>query len=363
MMKRCGAVRPRLLVVPSIIVVFALMLVSTLQREMRIPAANEDNRSLTAAANSTIEAHANLRWQVEKVVTNEPLNEEAFLVDWPPAEMLDALFDGATQTTPHSRRLVVGASNSDYVDFADNFANSLLALNVSNFVLVPLDEKAYQILHKAYPEHTLPVMPWMAFAPEGEAVYGSEAFKKLTATRPAFLRPLLEKGYTVLYNDIDMVWQRNAWDVIDEREKKIESTRVSTMTVTTTTSMLWHDGPNMLCTCVFYLLPTPDSISLLTQWEEEVLTGTHLHDQRAFNTVAERLMLPLGGGSTANGVRVFDNDEEFPRGASYSWNKTSLSNQKAVIIHNNWIKGKQAKRDRFEAAGLWNPSGRVPQPQ
>jgi hypothetical protein len=28
----------------------------------------------------------------------------------------------------------------------------------------------------------------------------------------------------------------------------------------------------------------------------------------------------------------------------------------AVIVHNNWIKGKQAKLERFQTAGLWHPS-------
>jgi hypothetical protein len=28
-------------------------------------------------------------------------------------------------------------------------------------------------------------------------------------------------------------------------------------------------------------------------------------------------------------------------------------------MHNNWIVGKQVKKDRFVKAGLWKPSGKI----
>lgn len=286
---------------------------------------------------------------------------------WPPARMLDALLDGGAGP----RRLVVAASNAEYADFADNFAHSLQAQNVSNFVLVPLDDDAYAILHMAYPQHTLPLWrPGLASSPHqnrtaGEATFGSAAFQQLTSTRPAFLRPFLEQGYAILYNDIDMVWQRNAWDVIDDREKKaLAATANQPSPEPRITSTLWHDGPGQLCTCMLYFLPTNGSIALLTQWEKEIATNRYTTDQFAFIALAKRLRFPFGGGAR-RGVRVYRSDEEFPRGRDYAWDAAAVppnhnnNNRRAVIVHNNWISGKQAKRDRFEAAGLWKPSGRV----
>jgi Nucleotide-diphospho-sugar transferase len=289
---------------------------------------------------------------IEPTVTTT--TKEAY--DWPPLSQLEALIAASKSSHARSKRgaprLVVAASNADYVDFADNFANSLLRLNVTNFVLVPLDMKAFEILHQAYPEHTLPTMPGLENHPDGVASFGSSVFKTLTSSRPVFLQHFLKKGYAVLYNDIDMVWQKNAWDVIDQRDKKNDLDR-----------MLWKDGQYQICSCILYLLPTPDSILLMKQWEDEINSESHQNnpkafDQNAFAVVARERHYPLRGGIVAK-TQVFLNDNQFPAGKHYSWNVTTPDNDEAVIIHNNWIVSKLAKKARFELAGLWHPSGRI----
>jgi hypothetical protein len=271
----------------------------------------------------------------ENSVANEGTDDAAALdlKNWPPAEMLDLLLAEATiSSTTNSKqgipRLVVAASNSDYVDFSDNFANSLLALNITNFVLVPLDMEAYAILHHAYPKHTLPTMPGLENHKGGKADFGTEEFKIVTSSRPTFLHAFLNKGYAVLYNDIDMVWQHNAWDVIDARDVDNGENDGSFET------MIWNDGmENYLCTCMFYLLPTPYSISMLTQWADEIATNRYGEDQSAFRPVAERLQFPSVGA--INNTIVFDNDEQFPAARFFVWEKNHPGNEKAVIIHNN----------------------------
>jgi Nucleotide-diphospho-sugar transferase len=392
--RKDGCPRPRLLLVGIVLSFAVFNFVTTLQWAGRITtttttAANDDASNddgiialrmqqqqqqhprVTVVTDQSKEAHVSMKGNVADAQgattatgNHEPSNNDVVVKDnddWPPTSMLNNLLGS---TTPNNkRRLVVAASNAEFVDFADNFAHSLVSLNVTNFVLVPLDEGAYQALHKAYPQHTLPLVPGLRKNVHltGEAAFGSDAFKILTASRPMFLRPFLEKGYTILYNDIDMVWQHNAWDTIDERNHKIIQ---NDKTKSTSSMMLWHDGPGQLCTCMLYLLPTPASISLLNKWEQEILTQKYDTDQFAFIALAKRLKFPFGGGTTATGdVTVYRSDEQFPPGKFYSWDRTTAKNEKAVIVHNNWIKGKQEKRTRFESAGLWKPSGRVPEPQ
>jgi hypothetical protein len=281
----------------------------------------------------------------ENSLANEGTNDAAALdfKNWPPTEMLDLVLAEATvsssiQSKQGIPRLVVAASNSDYADFADNFANSLLAQNVTNFVLVPLDMEAHAILHQAYPKHTLPTMPGLGNHPAGKADFGTDAFKLVTASRPTFLQAFLNKGYAVLYNDIDMVWQHNAWDVIDARDVDNGENGGSFET------MIWNDGrEGNICTCMFYLKPSPNSISMLTVWADEIATNNHREDQAAFRAVASRLQLQSLGA--INKTIVFNNDKEFPAALSYVWEKNLLGNEKAVIIHNNWIVGKQAKKN------------------
>jgi rhamnogalacturonan II specific xylosyltransferase len=186
----------------------------------------------------------------------------------------------------------------------------------------------------------------------GKADFGTEEFKIVTSSRPTFLQAFLNKGYAVLYNDIDMVWQQNAWDVIDARDVDNGENDGSFET------MIWNDGmENYLCTCMFYLLPTPYSISMLTQWADEIATNRYGEDQSAFWPVATRLQFPSVGA--IHKTIVFDNDEQFPAARLFVWETNHPGNEKAVIIHNNWIVGKQVKKERFEKAGLWKPSGKI----
>jgi hypothetical protein len=58
--------------------------------------------------------------------------------DWP-----SKAFFRQVHYSTDSRRMVVAMVNYDYIDFADNFAQSLLQQNVSNFCLVPMDDPTY----------------------------------------------------------------------------------------------------------------------------------------------------------------------------------------------------------------------------
>jgi hypothetical protein len=291
-------------------------------------------------------------------------NSSAVVVSsWPPSEMIDALLKEATlPSSIHTKqgntpRLIVCASNADYTDFADNFANSLLALNVTNFVFVPLDTKAYDILREAYPQHTVPPMPGLDEHPNGPTKYGDAAFKQLTSTRPTLLLPFLLKGYAIFYNDIDMVWQHNAWDIIDMREEDNNDVVERTF---------WQDHFPMICSCLLYLHPTADSILLLKEWEKEMESEEQKSkgksDQDALDVVANNLQYPQEEGGTVGTTRVYKNDAQFPSGIQYNWYARTAANDQAVIVHNNYIIGKDNKKARFLDVGLWKPSGRIKVP-
>jgi Nucleotide-diphospho-sugar transferase len=336
-------------------------------------------------------------------------------ITWPPRGIIEAVIRSSLDyKTTRQKRVILAASNAEYVDFADNFANSLLLLNVTNFILIPLDTKAYRILRQAYPRHTVPTFPFGGASsnPMHDIQFGSAAFQQLTASRPNFLRRILELNYTILYNDIDMVWKQNAWDILDERlaqdyhhlelHPKLLSTHRRRQSVQSkpdatprfsqkTTTMLWHDGPNQVCTCMMYLVPTRENVDLLLGWENEILVGDYVSDQAAFVSYLEEnaVVNISSSASTARGHTVlFINDEQFPHGRKYQWEPQEVSmaltaissskrkdddwstsqnyslnlinTERTIIVHNNWIKGKQSKKERFVNVGLWNPSGLLP---
>lgn len=277
--------------------------------------------------------------------------------DWPPSKMIhELLVNAAVPSSTHTKegtpRVVVAATNFEFVDFADNLANSLLALNISNFVFVPLDRKAYELLHAAYPEHTLPMMPALDILPDGKAEYDSQEFKAITGSRPLFLQAFLRKGFAVLYVDTDMVWRQNAWEVIDKRDTHNDSD------TTPVDVMLWKDADIQICTCLMYLKPKDNVLSLLQRWDDEMSLDVHSHDQHAFCQVAEVLGLPFSGGEKDH-IRVYPNDLQFLSGRDYSFYENIPENSESVIVHNNFVIGKRTKLTRFEKAGLWKPSGRL----
>jgi hypothetical protein len=98
----------------------------------------------------------------------------------------------------------------------------------------------------------------------------------------------------------------------------------------------------------------------------EIEEGSHETDQFAFIDVCKRRQVRFRGGQTDD-ILVVRYDPRFPTGKEYNWtattttatnmaNTTTTGTDTAVIVHNNWIKGKQAKLARFQTAGLWHPS-------
>jgi hypothetical protein len=175
------------------------------------------------------------------------------------------------------RRLVVAASNGQSVDFVDNWAQSLLRQNMTNFVLVPLDTIAYEKVHVAYPLHTLPILPELVVVGTKEAKFGSKEFALLTASRPIFLNRFLQQNITIFYNDIDMVWQSKAWNTIDwlllqpaSSSSSSSSSNQHRAAPKTYNVVLWKDGPIQICTCMMYMVPSSAASYILQEWNQEI---------------------------------------------------------------------------------------------
>ena len=205
--------------------------------------------------------------------------------------------------------------------------------------------------------------------------YGSIEFQRLTATRPLFLKRILEQGYTVFYNDIDMVWRQNAWPVLDRLLANEESPNHND---TTMESILWHDGPREFCSCLLYLPPNALAHDILQAWQDEISTQQYNNDQPALNKALQKrkYVSLITLQAKHERIRVVPNAGQFPHGKLYFHNATTMhrhhkkqqnhqqqqqqqQDDDVVIVHNNWIRGKRAKRRRWEDAGLWNPSGKL----
>ena len=174
---------------------------------------------------------------------------------------------------PNAPRLVVTATTYKDMDFADNFANNLLSLKVTNFVLVPLDMEAYESLKAAYPKHTVPVLPGLELRSVGK---NNDIF---AAFRPNIISSFLKQGYAVFYNDVETVWQSNAWLEIDQFLNTTVN-QASQQYHASVESMFWRDETSAVSNGLTYFIPMTNSLSWNSGKRESILeigTTINLH--------------------------------------------------------------------------------------
>lgn len=279
------------------------------------------------------------------------IDEKVARADWPPSSIVDNVAD------EHNRVALV-AVNCAGVQFADNWANSLLRQGVDNFIMIPLDNSTYTTLLDAYPENTVPTLPGLEnfFDHHLEKYngFGSDQFKELTASRPSFIKSFLKKGYSVLYNDADMAWRGNLWDEIDPDP----SSAVETAESNYKDAFLVSDGAtHYICSCLIFMRPTATNLEAVSVWRDEILTGKYSQDQEAWNKIL-------------NGQEFLWKDKlnwrrgdavKFPPGSAYFNQKTLNPDimENAMLVHANWMKGGFNKKFKLELTGSWNPSGRL----
>ncbi|KAH0854566.1 LOW QUALITY PROTEIN: hypothetical protein HID58_063709 [Brassica napus] len=169
--------------------------------------------------------------------------------------------------------------------------------------------------------------------------------------RPQHLLDILELGYNVMYNDVDMVWLQDPFKYLQE------ATTYTFMDDMTTIKPLNYshglppsrNGVTYVCSCMIFLRCTSGAKLLLKKWVEEIRAqpwsnteAKKPHDQPAFNRALHK---------TTHQVDVYLLPQSaFPSGGLYFKNKkwVNETNGKHVIVHNNYIVGYNQKLKRFQ---------------
>mmetsp|Transcript_4793 Transcript_4793/g.7483 ORF Transcript_4793/g.7483 Transcript_4793/m.7483 type:complete len:320 (-) Transcript_4793:24-983(-) len=270
---------------------------------------------------------------------------------WPPKDTLDRFVDS-------QNRLVVTFVNCGYCQFADNWANRLDTLGVTNYILVPLDESAHRLLmNTSFAPHVLDVPPFLLQNnnANGAADFGTAAFRTLTMTRPRILRAILEQNVTIFYNDVDSVWCQNVWEEYFYQQEQNQND------FSFAYAMDGAGGTTEKCTCLLYLTPDPKVFEVLSQWERTCsrLHGDGQHDQTAFNVIMRRFK-----GFPNISTHILDR-KGFPAGRIVDWNKTedvllgpASKNNRLMMLHVNFMHFAQKQRS-LENKGMWNITGQI----
>ena len=275
--------------------------------------------------------------------------------NWPPTQILDRIVD-------EERRMVITFVNCGYIKFADNWVVHLEKLGITNYALVPLDEKTHSILAgTSYAEHTLPVPPFLvemgknqttsniSSVANGVNMFGSSGFRELTMQRPRILELILRKNYTMFYNDVDTVWVHNAWDYFEKNvmvEKGKNGIGMELSLAYPIDGMEWR---YRLCTCLMYMTPTDDNLQMLQAWQSTPIPEGK-HDQKAFNSMMRKNEQWHG--------HVMDRTK-FPPGrkqdVDWKTRAPNLQDRHEDILHANFMLFAD-KQVALESVGAWDPS-------
>ncbi|XP_078429040.1 UDP-D-xylose:L-fucose alpha-1,3-D-xylosyltransferase MGP4-like [Wolffia australiana] len=290
-------------------------------------------------------------------------NNEGSLLRWRDYTLAEAAaFVGKNGT------IILCAVSQPYLPFLNNWLISIARQKHQEKVLVVAEDYAtlYKINEK-WPGHAVLVPP----APESQTAhkFGSQGFFNFTSRRPRHLLQILDLGYNVLYNDVDMVWLADPFPYMEGNHDVYFSDDMAAVKPLDHSHSLpppGKKGRTYICSCLIFLRPTSGTKKVMMRWIEEMKlqpwsTAKKSNDQPAFNWALNKthgevdlFLLPQVG---------------FPSGGLYFRNKTWVEETmgRHVIIHNNYITGFEKKIKRFREFGLWladdhvneSPLGRI----
>lgn len=277
------------------------------------------------------------------------LSRSSPLARWKDYSLADAAAYVAKNGT-----VIVCAVSQPYLPFLNNWLISITRKGHQEKVLVIAEDYAtlYKVNDK-WPGHAVLIPP--VLDAQAAHKFGSQGFFNFTSRRPRHLLQLLELGYNVMYNDVDMVWLQDPFPYFQGEHD------VYFMDDMTPVKPLNHShdlpppnkkGRTYICSCMIFLRPTSGAKLVMKKWIEEMQDQPwsrekKANDQPAFNWA---LMKTVGQ------VDLYLLPQSaFPTGGLYFKNKTWVkeTKEKHVIIHNNYIIGFEKKIKRFRDYGLW----------
>jgi len=157
--------------------------------------------------------------------------------------------------------------------------------------------------------------------------YDTLLYKQIVSRRSSHLLRLFGAYSHIIYTDIDTVWLRDPRPYFAGDYD------------------LWAqlDAPDYVCTGFMALRKSKGVLELLTLWNNALMRKNQLN-QPVFNTLLHASSVKYTGLSSIL----------FPSG-QVLWQNLAAKLPEVVVVHNNYIIGKQSKISRFEASQLWKP--------
>lgn len=251
--------------------------------------------------------------------------------------------------------LIVCTVSHPYLEFLNNWLISLAKQNRHQAALIIAEDYAtLEFVNSRWPGHAVLIPPALNWSTPSLR-FGSQGFFNLTSRRPQHLLKLLNLGYSVLYNDVDMVWLADPFSYFKNKHDVYFTDDMAVLKPQDHSHALpppGKKGRTYICSCMLFLRPTEGAKLLMRAWIKELeerqwSPSQKANDQPAFNWALNH---------TAGQVDVYLLPQvAFPSGGLYFKNHTwreETANQH-VIVHNNYVVGFDQKIKRFRNHNLW----------
>ncbi|KAL0412105.1 UNVERIFIED_CONTAM: UDP-D-xylose:L-fucose alpha-1,3-D-xylosyltransferase M [Sesamum latifolium] len=186
--------------------------------------------------------------------------------------------------------LIVCAVSEAYLPFLNNWLISIARQKQQDKVLVIAEDFAtlYKV-NERWPGHAVLVPPALEAAAAHK--FGSQGFFNFTARRPRHLLQILELGYNVMYNDVDMVWLADPFPYMEGEHDVYFTDDMAFVKPLNHSHGLPPPGKKgrpYICSCMIYLRPTPGAKLVMKKWIEELQAepwskAKKANDQPGFN--------------------------------------------------------------------------------
>ena len=242
-----------------------------------------------------------------------------------------------TEYASVDKLIILALVDSSFLDMAMNFyETSIIKFGLKNYLFVASDKQACDVLITRGANCYVYMINKHA---KETTIYRSYNFNQKMNIRTYMILDALRLGFSVLHTDVDIVFAK------DPLKDILPVDNATHMAV------LWD--MHVYNAGFLYIKSTNLTIAIYTNMKHKALT-TKLDDQSALNKAITEVTRQTPG--LKNPVKRLSM-EKYQCGRKYFENGgryfTGKPCHQCIVIHNNWIVTKEAKRYRFQETGLW----------
>ena len=238
-----------------------------------------------------------------------------------------------------NRWVILSTTNYAFINFTRNWLISLHRCGIrNNITVIAEDSQAFGKLKDIHTTKLDIQLVENKHLPPDNLPFKSEHYLRLVNRRPTYILNLLLKGIDVLFSDVDTVWLQNPFQYfIGEFDVYFEYDQIPK-----------PGKSGLVCAGFVYYNATNATINFLKQWVAQIERKPSIPDQELLND-----LLSIESIRTSLKILLL-NPKQFPNGQDFfnddRKNETIL---KPVVVHNNWIKGRDVKIKRFKEHNMW----------